>query len=131
MIIRLRFTLYSPEQLLLQAAGALGLIVQGWGFCGFFRICGFFFQCFQSSAFLRISAVPSFNQREREREMRKKCLQNNPNRASERNCSQKISLTEPQRKMQKNCSQKISLTEPQLCEPLNCERHGQCTLSFC
>ena len=31
--------------------------IQGWGFCGFFRICGFFFQCFQSSAFLRISAV--------------------------------------------------------------------------
>ena len=74
-----------------------------------------FIQCFQSFAFLRISAVPSFNQRERE--MRKKCLQNNPNRASERNAEKLLT--------------KISLTEPQLCEPLNCERHGQCTLSFC
>ena len=91
-------------------------INQGWGFCGFFRICGFFFQCFQSSAFLRISAVSSFSQRERE-----KCGK----------YTYKITLPEPQREMQKNCSQKISLTEPQLCEPLNCERHGQCTLSFC
>ena len=33
---------------------------------GILRI--FFFQCFQSSAFLRISAVSSFNQRERERQ---------------------------------------------------------------
>ena len=76
-----------------------------------------FFQCFQPSAFLRISAVSSFphsNQRERN---------------AEKN-AYKITLTEPQREMRKNGSQKISLTEPQLREPLNCERHAQCTLSF-
>ena len=54
-----------------------------------------FFQCFQSSAFLRISAVPSFNQRERE--MRKKCLQNNPNRASERNAEKLLTKNIPNR----------------------------------
>ena len=54
---------------------------------------------------------------ERERNAEKKCLQNNPNRASERNAEKLLT--------------KISLTEPQLCEPLNCERHVQCTLSFC
>ena len=73
-------------------------------------------QCFQSSAFLLISAVSSFSQREREKGGKN---------------AYKITLTEPQREMRKNCSQKISLTEPQVCEPLNCERHGQCTLSFC
>ena len=79
-----------------------------------------FCQCFQSSAFLRISAVSSFphsNQRERE-----KCG---------KKIAYKITLTEPQREIGKNGSQKISLTEPQLLEPLNCERHAQCTLSFC
>ena len=93
---------------------------QGWGFCGFFRICGFFFSASNLPAFLRISAVsifPHSNERERERKGGKNAC--------------KITLTEPQREMQKNCSQKISLTEPQLCKPLNCERHAQCTLSFC
>ena len=61
------------------------LLKQGWGFCGFY------FQCFQSSAFVRISAVSSFNQRERE-----KCGKN----------AYKITLTEPQKEMRKNCSQK-------------------------
>ena len=43
-------------------------------------------QCFQSSAFLRISAVSSFpHSNQRERNAEKKCLQNNLNRASERN----------------------------------------------
>ena len=61
-------------------------IHQGWRFCGFFRICEFFFQCFQSSAFLRISAVSSFpHSNQRERNAEKKCLENNLNRASERN----------------------------------------------
>ena len=53
----------------------------------------FFFQCFQSSAFLRISAVSSFLhsiQRERNAETN----------------AYKITLTEPEREMQKNCSQK-------------------------
>ena len=65
-----------------------------------------FLMCFQSSRFLRISAVSSFpHSYEREREMQKKN-------------AYKITLTEPQREMRKNC------------EPLNSERHGQCTLSF-
>ena len=55
---------------------------------------------------------------ERERNAgKKKCLQNNPNRASERNAEKLLT--------------KISLTEPQLREPLNSECHAQCTLSFC
>ena len=89
-------------------------------FANFSAFADFFFQYFQSSAFLRISAVSSFNQRERE-----KCGKN----------AYKITLTEPQREMRKNVTAhkkiSLSLTEPQLCEPLNCERHGQCTLSFC
>ena len=80
----------------------------GMGILRIFPHLRIFFQCFQSSAFLGLSAVSSFNQREREREMRKKCLQNNPNRASERNAEKMLT--------------KISLKEPQLCEPLNCER---------
>ena len=110
-IIKSRSFLFQILKMLVGLACRL----KGWGFCGFFCICGFFFQCFQSSTFLRISAVSSFNQRERE-----KCGKN----------AYKITLTEPQREMRKNCSQKISLTEPQVCEPLNCEGHGQCTLSF-
>ena len=62
------------------------------------------YQCFQSSAFLRISAVSSFphfsHSNQREREMRKQCLQ------------KLITLTEPQREMRKNCLQ--SLIEPHL-----------------
>ena len=88
---------------------------QGWGFCGFFRICGFFFSSSNLPHFCRFL---QFRALIRERE---KCGIN----------AYKITLTEPQREMRKNCSQKISLTEPQLCEPLDCERHGQCALSFC
>ena len=43
----------------------------------------------------RISAVSSFNQRERE--MRKKCLQNNPNRASEINAEKLLTKNIPNR----------------------------------
>ena len=88
---------------------------QGWGFCGFFRICGFFFSSSNLPHFCRFL---QFRALIRERE---KCGIN----------AYKITLTEPQREMRKNCSQKISLTEPQLSEPLDCERHGQCALSFC
>ena len=88
---------------------------QEWGFCGFFRICRFFFS---ASNLPHFCGFLQFRALIRERE---KCGKN----------AYKITLTEPQREMRKNCSQKISLTEPQLCEPLNCERHGQCTLSFC
>ena len=83
-------------------------------FAGFSAFADFF----SVLSIFRISAVSIFlhsNQRERNEE--KKCLQNNPNRASERSAEKLLS--------------KISLTEPQLCEPLNSERHAQCTLSFC
>ena len=64
-------------------------------FADFSAFADFFFQCFQSSAFLRISAVlsfPHFNQRKIERNAGKNAY--------------KITLTEPQREMRKNCSQK-------------------------
>ena len=67
---------------------------QGSGFCGFFRICGFFFQCFQYSAFLRIYAVSSFphsNQRERNAEK----------------IAYKITLTEPQTEIGKMAHKNI------------------------
>ena len=92
--------------------------IQGWGFCGFFRIYEFFISSYNLPHFCGFLQFRSFLTLIREREMQKKNA-----------C--KITLTEPQREMQKNCSQKISLTEPQLREPLNCERHAQCTLSFC
>ena len=58
----------------------------------------FFFQCFQSSAFLRISAVLSFpHSNQRERNAGKKCLQNNPNRASERNAEEVLTKNIPNR----------------------------------
>ena len=43
----------------------------GMGILRIFPHLRIFFQCFQSSAFLRISAVSSFNQRERERDAEK------------------------------------------------------------
>ena len=81
---------------------------QGWGF----------FQCFQSSAFLRISAVWSFpHSNQRERNAEKKCLQNNPNRASERNAEKLLTKNIPNRASALRTSK--------------VERHAQCTLSFC
>ena len=61
---------------------------QGWGFCGFFRICGFFFQCFQSSAFGNFLQFRAFRTLIREREMREKN-------------AYKITLVDPQREMRK------------------------------
>ena len=72
------------------------VLISGMGILRIFPHLRFFFQCFQSSAFLRISAVPSFNQREREK-CGKKCLQNNPNRASERNAEKLLTKNIPNR----------------------------------
>ena len=62
---------------------------QVWGFCGFFRICGFFFSASNLPHFCGFFAVSSFphtNQRERE-----KCGKN----------AYKITLTDSQREMRK------------------------------
>ena len=90
----------------------------GMGFCGFFRICRFLYnciiQCFQSSAFLQFLA---FRTLIREREMREKN-------------AYKITLIEPQREMRKTAHKNIPkrASSP---PSLDCERHAQCTVSFC
>ena len=62
-------------------------------FADFTAFADYFFQCFQSSAFLRISEVSSFSH------------SNYRERNAEKN-AYKITLTEHQREMQKNCLQK-------------------------
>ena len=59
-------------------------------FADFTAFADYFFQCFQSSAFLRISEVSSFSH------------SNYRERNAEKN-AYKITLTEHQREMQKNC----------------------------
>ena len=81
------------------------IMLTGMGILRIFPHLRIFFKVlpiFCISADFTVSSFLHSNQRERN--AGKKCLQNNPNRASERNAE--------------NCSQKISLTEPQLWEPL-------------